>query len=84
MDDGEVAANSRKNLESDLNDIQTIMIESLQLHDNSFNDYHNSMQKLLEGKETYFKSKEFRDLHDISKNQTMSQVWFCFKLIIIK
>lgn len=74
MDDGEIFANHRKELERFSNDFQLKLSKTIVSYGDCVRFYAETMQNFIKEAEQYSNQAELFELHSKTKNKSVSQV----------
>lgn len=77
MGDDEICKSFRTKLEENFMKFQSMMSQTLDTFNQSWNHYNNKMQTSLNGVE-YFNGGDFMTHHQNARNEAISQVGLCY------
>ncbi|XP_031639305.1 atlastin-like [Contarinia nasturtii] len=74
MGDVDVSGVMRDQFENVLYDFLSMLNQAFETHNDSINEYNNFMTKSINGIETYFKQNKLKDIHELAKENSKSQL----------
>lgn len=74
MDDGEIAAEAGRKLKTELKNMQSKLLNTLQSYNFYLDKYSDWMQDSINNAAPYFEDDKLQKLHEKSKNEALYQV----------